>query len=114
MITSSNITTVNSNEEPKAEIVIVTRHPGVVKWLEKQGITGPVYKYVTQNDIYEKRVVGELPAHIAQYAKYLTAIVYERPFKAFGKVIDDIETIEEAGPSLFSYKIIPFAFVEHK
>ena len=45
-------------EGKKIETIIVTRHPGLVEWLERQGITGEVKASVTADDIraYDLRV----------------------------------------------------------
>ena len=88
------------------DTIIVTRHPGLVEWLEKQGITGEVKASVTANDILGKHVVGALPAHIAQYAAYITSVDYFCPFEMRGKDLT-AEQLDEMGAKLFDYIVVP-------
>ena len=90
----------------KIETIIVTRHKGLVEWLERQGITGEVKPSVTVDDIRNKHVIGALPAHIAQYALYLTSVDYSCPFEKRGKELtaDDLDSY---GAKLFDYTVIP-------
>lgn len=90
----------------KIETIIVTRHKGLVEWLERHGITGEVKPSVTVDDIRNKHVIGALPAHIAQYALYLTSVDYSCPFEKRGKELtaDDLDSY---GAKLFDYTVIP-------
>ena len=69
----------------EVETIIVTRHPGLVEWLARKGITGEVKASVTSEEIKGKHVVGALPAHIAQYAAYMTSVDYMCPFEKRGE-----------------------------
>ena len=93
-------------EGRKIDTIIVTRHPGLVEWLERHGITGEVKASVTLDDIKGKHVVGALPAHIAQWAAYVTSVDYFCPFEMRGKDLtaDDLESY---GAKLFDYRVTP-------
>ncbi len=88
------------------ETIIVTRHPGLIEWLGRQGITGEVKPSVTVADIEGKHVIGALPAHIAQHALWVTSVDYSCPFEKRGKDLtaDDLDSF---GAKLFDYKVIP-------
>jgi len=97
--------TVADTQTPKIETLIVTRHEGTVEWLKRRGITGEVKASVTIDDIKGKHVIGALPAHIAQYALYMTSIDYACPFEKRGKNLTADE-LDELGAKLFDYKVI--------
>ena len=88
------------------ETIIVTRHQGLVEWLERQGIKGEVKPSVTVSDVKGKHVIGALPAHIAQHAMYITSVDYTCPFEKRGKDLtaDDLDSY---GAKLFDYVVIP-------
>lgn len=88
------------------ETIIVTRHPGLVEWLAWKGITGEVKTSVTSEEIRGKHVVGALPAHIAQYAAYMTSVDYMCPFEKRGEHLSADE-LESLGAKLFDYRVIP-------
>ena len=88
------------------ETIIVTRHSGLVEWLERRGITGEVKPSVTADDVRGKHVIGALPAHIAQYAAYITSVDYTCPFEKRGKNLTADE-LEELGAKLFDYIVVP-------
>ncbi len=50
------------------DIIIVTSHPNLVKWLAQEGITGAVMEKVTRQDIKGKVVYGSLPTYLAAEA----------------------------------------------
>lgn len=58
------------------DYVIVTRHEGLVKWLETRGITGEVISHVfSPEQIRGKAVVGALPLYLAAEAGMLISVV---------------------------------------
>ena len=91
------------------ETIIVTRHQGLIDWLAKRGITGEVKPSVTVEDIKGKHVIGALPAHIAQWAAYVTSVDYFCPFEKRGQDLtaDDLDNL---GAKLFDYKVVPVSF----
>lgn len=95
------------------QTIIVTRHQGLVEWLARRGISGEVHQSVTARDVDGKHVIGALPAHIAQYALYVTSVDYVCPFEKRGQDLsaDDLDAM---GAKLFSYKVIPVVQAEHK
>lgn len=96
-------------EWKKIDTIIVTRHPGLVEWLNKQGIEGEVKASVTIDDIRGKHVIGALPAHIAQLAAYVTSVDYFCPFEMRGKDLT-ANQLDEYGAQLFDYRVVPVTF----
>ena len=57
------------------EVVIVTRHSGVIEWLAERGITGEVIAHITDpGQIAGKIVIGALPLHLAALAERVGSI----------------------------------------
>lgn len=54
--------------------VIVTRHAGLVKWLELRGIVGTVIEQAGPEDVRGKRVIGALPTNLAVLADSIVTI----------------------------------------
>ena len=55
-------------------VVIVTRHQGMIDWLAQRGITGKVISHATPADIIGKDVVGNLPLGLASLANSVTTV----------------------------------------
>ena len=55
-------------------IVIVTRHQGMIDWLAQRGIVGKVISHATPADIAGKDVVGNLPLGLASLANSVTTV----------------------------------------
>lgn len=58
----------------KNELVIVTRHPGLVEWLTRRGYNGHVIDRATPSDVLNKHVIGKLPIYLAAIAASITSI----------------------------------------
>lgn len=58
--------------------VIITLHAGLVEWLKRRGIEGPVYTRVKHNDIKGKHVFGSLPVYLAASAARYTIITMSK------------------------------------
>jgi putative CRISPR-associated protein (TIGR02620 family) len=54
--------------------VIVTRHSGLVEWLKRKGIVGPVIAQATPEDVTDKVVFGVLPLNLAAMAFEVVSI----------------------------------------
>ena len=54
--------------------IIVTRHKGLVEWLERQSVTGPVTDHATPDQVRGKHVFGALPLHLASLAESITVV----------------------------------------
>lgn len=88
-----------------ADVVIVTRHLGLVEWLRLRGITGSVIAQVTERDIRGKVVVGVLPLHLASVADVvITVDMPKLLFEQRGKDLTP-EEMDNAGAELKSYKV---------
>ena len=90
----------------KEDTIIVTRHKGLVEWLNRYGITGEVKASVTPDDIRGKHVIGALPAHIAKDAFCVTSVDYICPFEKRGQELTADE-LEALGAKLFTYVVVP-------
>ena len=53
----------------ETEVVIVTRHQGMVEWLRRKGIVGRVVPRAQRQDIFGKIVYGILPVPMAALPK---------------------------------------------
>lgn len=56
------------------ENVIVTRHGGLVSWLNRNGIGGKVIEHATPENVRGKVVYGVLPLHLAAEAELIWTI----------------------------------------
>ena len=61
------------------DIVIVTRHAGLVEFLASIGITGKVISHANDGLIVGKKVIGVLPLHLAVLAESITSVDMELP-----------------------------------
>ena len=96
------------NPLPKAAVdpVIVTRHAGLVAWLEKQGVTGEVISHVTSPDQVAGRVIyGVLPLHLAAEAEEIVVVDMPRLPAELRGVDLTPEQMEEAGATLARYRV---------
>ena len=90
------------------DTIIVTRHPGIVEWLEKDyGITGEVKRSVTIDDVKGKHVIGEIPAYCAQYAFCVSAIIWPHPWREYGPGTLTYEDVLDLEAELFTYVVVP-------
>ena len=74
---------------PGKEPIIVTRHAGLVAWLNARGITGRVYNRITDAAAVRGRVVyGNLPVYLAAQAEYLIFAVIPGLMPGGGELSD--------------------------
>jgi putative CRISPR-associated protein (TIGR02620 family) len=67
------------------ETVIVSRHAGLVEYLEKKGIVGRVIPHATAADVKGKIVVGNLPLHLAALAAKVGSVDMNVPAEMRGQ-----------------------------
>ena len=60
------------------DILIVTRHTGLIEWLHLRGIHGTVKSHVQEEDVADKVIIGTLPMLLASLAK--CCIVVDMPY----------------------------------
>jgi len=91
------------------DVVIVTRHETLVKWLNNHGIFGPVFAQVTEQDIRGKDVYGILPMWLAAHANSVTEVSMPGlPLEARGRVNGGdytVEQMDEWGATLKTFAI---------
>lgn len=77
----------------KEEIIIITRHPGLVKFLKEQGIEGKLITHATAEDVERKIIYGVLPLHLACHAKKIISVDLDIPAEMRGKELtyDDVK-----------------------
>ena len=77
--------------------IIITRHTGLVSWLNQHGITGKVIAQATPDDVRGKDVVGVLPLNLACLANKITTVDFNCPADLRGvdltaQQLDDLGT----------------------
>jgi len=96
----------SENEQMQThEHIIVTRHTGLVEWLQRHGITGKVIPYVDNIDeIKGKHIVGVLPLSLAAYADTVTTVDME--FTPDKRGVDiSADEMDLYKPTLNTYKV---------
>lgn len=58
----------------KDELIIVTRHKGLVEWLNARGYAGRVIARATPMDVLNKHVIGKLPIHLSAVCASVTNV----------------------------------------
>ena len=58
----------------KNELIIVTRHAGLVEWLKGKGYNGRVVDRATPSDVLNKHVIGKLPIYLSAIAASVTNV----------------------------------------
>lgn len=88
------------------EVVIVTRHAGMVAWLTARGIVGRVIAQATVADVKGKRVIGVLPFHLA--AEAAEVMVVDMPRLRLEQRGQDLtpEQMDEAGAYIAVYTVM--------
>ena len=92
-------------------IIIVTRHKGLVEWLAQQGITGQVISHIDDlSQVAGKVVYGILPLYLA--SKTLAVVTVEMPgLKSEQRGVDiSPAEMDAAGASLRAYIIRPLIY----
>lgn len=93
-------------EAATRDVVIVTRHEGLVEWLRSHGITGRVISHATADDIRGRDVVGALPYHLAALSNSVSVI--DMPAlreDQRGKDLTPVE-MDAAGATMKKYRVI--------
>lgn len=86
--------------------LIVTRHKGLVEYLEKKGISAPVISHVENPDSLNGKIVaGVLPLNIAARCAEVIEVELEIPSNLRGKELD-YETMLPLVRGISSYKVI--------
>lgn len=82
------------SQKRKSELLIVTRHAGLVEWLRKRGYTGRVVDHATPADVLNKHVIGKLPIHLSAVTASITNVsVPNLPEEKWGSELtaDDLD-----------------------
>jgi len=90
------------------DAIIVSRHPGAVKWLRQQIpalASAPVMAEATPDDVRGKVVFGNVPFHLAAAARMVVAVQFTgKPPRSREY---DVEDMEKAGAHLQAYIVRP-------
>ena len=73
------------------DMIVVTRHAGLVPVLIEHGIVGPdvqVVAHATADDVRNRHVVGVLPLHLAAVAAKVTEVTLAIPSDLRGVELD--------------------------
>lgn len=105
MLTDAEIEEMEREYE-ESEAIIVTRYQGNIKWLEEQGIHGPVRERVYPNEVKGKRVVGIVPYRVGVDAEEVGVIDMPNLKQSqFGKELTK-EDLDEAGARIEWFKVV--------
>lgn len=86
-------------------IIIVTRHSGLVEWLSRNGITGTVVGHATEETVAGKRVYGILPLHLSAHATEVwTVDMPDLPADRRGTEMTP-EEMDSFGATLVGYRV---------
>lgn len=85
-------------------IVIITRHAGLVEWLNNHGITGTVITQACPKDIEGKDVIGNLPLALAALTHTITSISMNVPLEKRGQDLTPTE-LDQFGATLETYEV---------
>jgi hypothetical protein len=97
----------DQEKEQRSNTVVVTRHPALVRYLEKTGLIEPgtsAIDHVEPQDIEGKDVIGVLPNYLACHANSITEIPLNLPPELRGQELS-LEQIEEFAREPVTYKI---------
>lgn len=89
------------------DTVVVTRHPALIKFLEKQGLVNektPVISHATADDIEGKHVIGVLPMRYAAMALTITEVPLNIPAELRGKELS-LEQVEKFAGKPVKYSV---------
>lgn len=88
-------------------IIIVTRHDGMVEWLRRKGITGDVLERATKADVEGMQVYGKLPMYLAALTEIYTTVSIPKVFGRLEQSERDLtaDEMNEMGAYLESYII---------
>ena len=78
----------------QSDIIIVTRHAGLVTFLRGLGYSGPVVEHATAENVRRKVVIGVLPMHLAAEAAAVGSVVMDLPREKRGQELS-VEEVEE-------------------
>lgn len=90
------------------KVVVVTRHAGLVEYLEEAGIIPvgtPVIGQASIEDVKGKHVIGVLPNHLAVHAASITEIPLNIPAELRGKELT-IEQVRQFAGEPATYVIL--------
>lgn len=96
----------------KSELLIVTRHKGLIEWLNRRGYHGRVISRATPADILNKHVIGKLPIHLAAIAASLTSVnIPSLPENRWGEELSADE-MEKMGAFMRTYTVKEITVIE--
>ena len=96
-----------SSKPANPEVVVVTRHKGLVALLIRRGIIAagtPVIEHATADTVRGKHVIGVLPLSLAVHAASVTEIVMSIPLELRGKDLS-LEDCEKYAGELARYEV---------
>jgi len=85
--------------------IIVSRHPGSIKWLGENGFEADhILASVNETDVVGKSIVGNIPMGLASKAERVGVIEFDRPPRGHEFTSHEMD---EAGAHVSWYTIIP-------
>jgi len=95
-----------------SEIIIVSRHPAAIAFIRREmpeAGDAPVLAVATADDVRGRRVVGNLPMHLAALAAEVVAVEFDGDPPRGQEY--DLAAMDAAGARLVSYRVRPSAFL---
>lgn len=93
---------------PNLEFVVITRHKGLVTYLEEQGLIQGgthVITHATAEDVRGKNVIGVLPLSLAALTASITEVPLVLPEDARGRELT-LEEIRQWAGTPCTYKVV--------
>lgn len=88
-----------------SNIVIVTRHTGMVEWLKNNNVVGEVITHATPDNVRGKIVVGVLPMNLASLTDAMVTVdMPGLPAEMRGKDLTP-EQMDEYGAVMSCYRV---------
>jgi len=90
------------------DVVVVTRHPGLLEYLKGVGLYQEgmkVVQHATPEDVRGKHVIGILTPSLAALADKVTEVAVDIPLELRGKELG-IEDIKKHVKEIWTYKVV--------
>ncbi len=84
--------------------VIITRHQGLVEWLEERGIVGEVIAHADEQTVKGKHTYGVLPLSLAVHTASHTEVAMRLPQELRGVELTK-EQVEEYNQGMVTYSV---------
>jgi putative CRISPR-associated protein (TIGR02620 family) len=88
-----------------SEAIIITRHQGLVNWLNRNGVQAPVLPRAKRIDVEDKVVYGILPIQLASFAKKIFIVELPHLPKVAPNTELSADELDQYGARLVEYDV---------